>query len=90
MNIRDVFKSKKERCRIGFDAWPEPGLPEKKAARFRTEGTNLAEAVAVFSKTLAEAPFRAKKASFILRYLCFTVPLQSNIIIINGICYFKK
>lgn len=40
---------------ITFDAWPEPGLPEKKAARFRTEGTNLAEALAVFSKTLAEA-----------------------------------
>lgn len=40
---------------ITFDSWPEPGLPQKKAARFRTEGHSLAEALEVFSKMLAEA-----------------------------------
>ncbi len=40
---------------VTFEDWPEPGRKERKAARFRTEGRELAEKLNLFADTLLSA-----------------------------------
>lgn len=41
--------------KVRFESWPEPGRRERRAARYRTEGAELASRLRVFTETLVHA-----------------------------------